>query len=122
MRSPPSRSGSGGRGWLAPKEGGERAGWFGLLREDQLVRLGDLKPVLLAAVDDHDLAPPAEDFRAAEPDHRGARRRFGGPDLRRLVDHPSRSLICWARQLPSPACLISSSCASIQLMWASSEV
>src|SRR5438105_1383634 len=59
--------------WLAGAEGEEaRAGWFGLLRQDQLVCLGDEQPVFLAVMEDHDFPASAEEIRA--DDTRGHRR------------------------------------------------
>src|ERR1700704_2293598 len=76
MRAPWCRSGL-RRLWLAgPEGGGERAGWFGLLREDQFVSFGDGQPVLLVAMDDHHFALSLKEIRAGDPERdRGGRAR-----------------------------------------------
>lgn len=53
--------------WLAgPEGGGGRAGWFGLLGQDQLAGSGDAEPVRLVAMDDDDLTGVAEEIGAPD--------------------------------------------------------
>src|SRR5262245_52645892 len=57
-RSRPGRSGPALQGWLALAGEGLRAGW--LFRQDQLVRLCDSQPILLAVMHDDHFAAPLE--------------------------------------------------------------
>src|SRR6266566_792652 len=99
MEAPSCRS-SLRRLWLAGAGGEEaRAGWFGLLRQDQLVCLGDEQPVFLAVMEDHDLPPSAEQLGAG--DARGRRhprtRRPDGGRILTMLGHALSSLICCER-------------------------
>src|SRR5689334_9949845 len=75
-------------GWLAAAV--SRGGWLGaLLGQDELVGPRDAQAVLLAAMDDDDLAPALEE--------RGARKLPFGRGRRGLGHHASPSRICCAR-------------------------
>src|SRR6266446_1247414 len=68
-----------------------------LLGQDELVGLGDVEPVLLAPVDDHDPAPAPEELGAHDARGGAGGHLAGGGRLAGVVDHASSSLICWAR-------------------------